>query len=256
MSTLAMTYANLRSAIGDFLGYGTDSSAWDTQQTTDINNALASGLRRFYTPMVMPGEGKAHQWSFLRPKYSFDTVAADFDYDLPAGFAQIIGPIDFDNSENQNHRIKVTGEANLMALRARDTTAGAPIYAAVRAKAQTAGSEQISELIFWPTPDVIYTLHFRYQIQPDNISSSNTYPYGGAAHTETILAACKAAAEETKDDAQGIWGARFMERLQASIAYDRSANGPEFFGYNGDKSVNDPEDDRTWHVTYGGVLPD
>lgn len=254
----ALSFTDLQTEVGFFLGYGRTAANWSTDQTDVVAMCIKGGLNRFYAPPALPGEPVAHRWSFLRPKYSFDTTASDFDYDLPDDFGQVVGPIHFDNSEKQFHRIRIVPESVIMAKRQISTQASSPQYAAIRSKSVSAGSYQVYELLLYPTPDAVYTLHFRYALLPNKLSSTNTYPYGGAVHSETLLESCLSVAEERVNDERGMHYVAFMERLKASVDYDRRVFGSQLVGYNGDASdgsqqVENPRDGV--YVTYDGVLP-
>ena len=61
------------------------------------------------------------------------------------------------------------------------------------------------ELSLWPTPDTSYTMFYRYQINPHQLSDDVSLPIGGqGAHAQTALEACLAAAEEMKGVGQGM----------------------------------------------------
>lgn len=66
-STLSITYDDLRSEIGYYLGFRRSSSAWSADQAATIESCLKSGLRQFYLPEPLPGESVSHLWSFLKP---------------------------------------------------------------------------------------------------------------------------------------------------------------------------------------------
>lgn len=89
-STLSMTYNDLLSAVGHYLGYGrntayladtaspkTETSDWDTSQTADVEDCVKSGLRQFYNPPILPNMRTQHEWSFLKPTTSL-TVSTDY----------------------------------------------------------------------------------------------------------------------------------------------------------------------------------
>ena len=78
-----------------------------------------------------------------------------------------------------------------------------------------------------------------------------------ARSTETVLASCLAVFELRQNNVtEGPQQRLFMERLAASIAYDRKLK-PLQLGYNGDRSdgISMPERLATWNgtVTYEGV---
>ena len=62
-STLSGTRADIKRAIGRFLGISRDYTDWTAEQTRDVNDIIESGERTFYLPVN-------HTWTFLRPEFS------------------------------------------------------------------------------------------------------------------------------------------------------------------------------------------
>lgn len=244
-ATSALGFVEIRGRVGHLLGYGSDSADWTSDQTTQLGQIVNDGVARFYNPP--PVDGAAHRWSFLAPTYTFDTAASDAEYDLPDDYGEISGPIHYDNVEKLNNTVEFTSPERIQFLRNQSLTTGTPQWAAVRPKAQTAGTYQIWELLLWPTPNAILTVHLSYFRQVNLLSTANPYPWGGAVHSQTVLAACMAQAELYMDDATGNWEQRFQQQLLASVMQDRRAHGPATLGYNGT---------RMWrHGTWGGLTP-
>lgn len=186
------------------------------------------------------------------------TITSTGDYDLPDDFGGIEGKITFDQDEAYRS-LPIVGEGSIRALRQNNVSAREPDRAAIRPKAYavSASEGQRFELMLWPVPDQVYNLTYRYNAIPNKISATNEYPLGGMIHGETILESCLAMAEHTMDDQQGIHAARFQELMAASIAFDRQAMTPEFFGYNGDNSEKydrmGARDRRAYRVSFGDV---
>jgi hypothetical protein len=107
---------------------------------------------------------------------------------------------------------------------------------AIRPISSDGSNGQRFQLMLWPTPDAAYTVSYRYHALPAKLTASYPYPLGGEAHAETILASCLAVAEARQENNAGIHAANFMQRLQASIAYDKQINTPDVAGYNRDAS--------------------
>lgn len=78
-SSLALTYADLYSRVGFFLGYGRDTisptpAKWTSDQIKDIAESIKIGLHRFYHgPHTVGSRGEVinHPWSFLKPTVDF-----------------------------------------------------------------------------------------------------------------------------------------------------------------------------------------
>lgn len=222
--SLAVTYSVLRTSIGRFLGYGNGTSkAWTTQQSDDIDQALDSGLRQFYFPLLTPEDGPPirHVWSFLRPLNTLDVTSADHIYDLPENFEEFVSEGFTYASDAGHQRIQRVDDAKLRAERAKNEEAGPPTYCSIRIKDQDPGSQSRYEVEFYPKPDKAYVLSYRYLIEPEELTASNTHPYGGALHSETILQSCLSMAELQLDDDEGVHTKRFLGLLQQSIKADK-----------------------------------
>lgn len=258
-STLSISYTDLRRAVGRFLGYAEDAAAWDDREAADVEEAIRSGVRTFYSPPMVTGDRVPHQWSFLRPRAALTTAPGQADYDLPDDFAAMAGSLAFAPPE-RHPEIRVVAEPLLRRMGQAVQQNAVPAYACVRPVAPAADAGTRWTLTLSPTPDGIYTLAYRYLVQAQALSEENPYPHGGARHAETILQSCLAAAEVRMDNRRGEQYARFLELLAASVMHDRREGEPDYYGYNGDAS--DPAAQSAGvrragaRVTYNGVLYD
>lgn len=235
--SLSLTYSELAKEVGHFLGYGSDDSVWSSEQSDDVDRIVQSGYRQFLNPPLLPGMQVIHQWSFLRPVTTLDTVADQADYDLPDNFGGMDGCLTYDDN-NAYPDIKIVGENQIRSARSGTSSmSGRPYLAAVRYKQHSGTPGQRWEIMFYPTPDAAYTLSYRYRALRNKLTDSSPYPLGGADHAETILESCLAIAERRKDDAIGLHDGAFKERLAASIAMDGSIARADSLGYNGDPST-------------------
>jgi hypothetical protein len=197
----------------------------------------------------------SHEWRFMRPTTTLATVADDYDYTLPDSFGYLIGDFTYASADNRTQHIQIVGEGDIRRMRQGGTVpTGYPRYAAIRPMNTAATTGQRFEAIFFPTPNAIYTLSYQYQVLKDAVTTALPYPFGGAMHAETILQSCLAIAEERSDDVSGLHGAKFIERLKASVSADLRT-GAQYFGYNGDNSGGTPDCRRTddFTLTYNGV---
>lgn len=166
----------------------------------------------------------------------------DGNYDLPDDFAGIVSELIIE-SQNYETPITIVGEGVIRNSRQQDPqniesgTQTVPYYAAVRPKAQVTTAGQRFEIMFYPLPSDAYTISYAMRVLPEMlVDTSIEYPYGGASHSNTILASCLAAAEvQIKDGHDLLWTA-FKEALTASITIDNAMNSVQTFGYNGDNS--------------------
>lgn len=226
-SSLSAGFGDYRSAVGKKLGYGSSSANWSSDQSTEITDIVKAGLRRFYA---------AHDWRFLRPSTTLTTTADDAEQDLPDNFGFLVGPITYASSHGWGSVINIVPEQEIRAAQQRiQSYTGKPTMAAIRPKTTTGTTGQRYEIMWYPTPDATYTLHYQYHILPDTIDATFSYAYGGMRHVETIMEACLSVAEERMDDEIGVHNQRYQELLAASIRYDSQLT-PTDFGYNGDTS--------------------
>lgn len=238
---LEVTYDDLRRAVGRQLGFTDNPSSWCESAQNLIERDVESGLRMFYFPPVLPGERAMHEWTFLKPVGSIITVADVNDYDLPDDYGGMVGELTFSDDDNAWRSVTLTGEGKIRQLRQRDPSSGVvsgyPELAAVRPKQHTGYKQHRWEILFWPNIGAQYTVSFQYSVIPGGLDSQREYPYGGAKHAETLLAACLAAMEWRDKQERGVFYATFMERLMSSITSDRANNGNVLLGYNGDASI-------------------
>ena len=171
-------------------------------------------------------------------------------YDLPDDFGGLKGQIAFDDGEGYSP-LQLVNESAIRHRRSQKTTLqGVPEYAAVVPKTVATGtaSEQAYKMLVWPIPDKVYDLNFAYTVMTNRVytgfdgagmaASDAYYPVGAMVHGETLLASCLAVAEQMMDEFNnpGKMHGKYMERLAASISYDRRTALPDGFGYNSDNS--------------------
>ena len=172
-----------------------------------------------------------------------DTITIDSGdtFTLPWDFGGMSGNggFTYDRDSNKIFDINLTSDVNIRKLRQASISPGAPTLAAVIPKSTDGTQGQRWEAAFYPPPNSVLTLHYRYYILPDAlVLTTLEYPYGSAAHSGTILESCLAVAESReKDGGDGSHQARFEKLLVASIDHDKSlGEAITHFGYNGDNS--------------------
>lgn len=205
-------------------------------QLIDVIRIVESALRQFY--FVGPRaelNGSPYEWRFLKPTVDFPVESGDRDILLPDDFGGITGPIEFDAGDNAWGTVKIVEPQTIYHFRGlstTDTVSSWPRYVAIRPMKQEQTDGQRFELMLWPEADSNYTLRVPFKILPENLTSIREYPYGGAQHAETIVAACEAEAELYMDDERGVRWEKYQERLAASVAIDSRSNRAEYLGYN------------------------
>ena len=191
----------------------------------------------------------ASAWTEATETAADYTLKHDGNYDLPDDWGGIKGDMVIE-SVNYKPNVLFVGEGRIRTLRQQspqNVGAGAtttPYYAAIRPKEHTTTTTgQRYEIMFFPLPNDVYTISYIKRILPQMlVVTTLEYPYGGTSHSETILAACLAVAEEQENgnrkDGQKVYDKKdlFKERLAASIQIDKQMNSVDFFGYNRDDS--------------------
>lgn len=231
---LDLTYSNIRTEIADFLGWTRDSDSWSNDESNRLQSIIESGDRQRIYPPIAPGETVAYRWSFLRPKATFDTVASTYLYDMPSVFGAIVGDLVYDEDEDVHRIIEQKTPGLIDRNRAVNGYEGRPYMFALRPKSTSQATEQVTELMLYPTPDAAYGIVYHYDAKVVPLSDAYPYPLGGQAHSETLLQSCRdIAATRYKDDPAGREHQLFLERLKASIESDRR-NSPKTLGMNND----------------------
>lgn len=184
-------------------------------------------------------------------------------FTLPWDFGGMVGDGRFvyDNAENKLSGIDLTTDAKINLLRQSSVATGTPYCAAVIPISGAGTQGQRWAALFYPPPNDVMTLHYRYYVLADAlVDSTAEYPYGSVPHSETILESCLSIAElREKDDASTKHQDRFLELLQGSIDHDRQyGETVQQYGYNGDASdgPEGPKQELSRHyslVTYNNV---
>lgn len=240
-STLSIGVSDLRAKVGFFLGYGLTAGNWSAAQLAEINEIVKSGVRRVYYPPAVTPEIAGYEWSFLQPSTTLAISDDDYDYDLPDDFGRLIGQFHYASEEYQKS-IPEVPLGTLLELRANSFVSGAPEFCATRYKSSDGSGGQRQEVLFFPTPNESWTLHYRYEAFQGELTDSYPYPLGGMYLSELYIESCLAVAEQRPNDAPGHHTAMFEKLLVDAIARDRK-HGPQYFGQMGDA---DETVDVTW----------
>jgi hypothetical protein len=231
-STLSLDYTALMNAVAYFLYGKTDSDTLNETEQVVVNRAIQAGYRQFLYPPAFEGVF-AHEWTFLRPVTTIDTVASDADQDLPDDFGRLIGGFAYAAGAQVPPVLADVGEGYIRRLRMSMEETGRPKFAAVRIKAGTGTEGQRREVMWYPTPDDAYTLSYKYEAFTGALDADNNpYPLGAMKHGETLKASCLAVADLDVNDERGARWDDFIRQLAASIQRDKR-EGAKFFGHVG-----------------------
>lgn len=216
-STLTYSYDDLALRVGEYLGLTPDSSVWDTAQTAQIDRAIQRGYALFLR------NNGTYRWTFLRPTITVNLVADTTSYTLDDEVVNVEDRA-FITSEQKAYTIRLVKLSDVRRDLAYFDRTGPPELVALDRLPPTTTEADRTILRVAPKPDGAYTLELQAEIKPNKLTSSTVpIPYGGTQHSETILAACLAAAEEVLNpDApkDGPKWSDYREQLAISMRLD------------------------------------
>ncbi len=224
MPSLQHDVRDLMNGVGHYLGYNVETDPlgtlafWDADQLADVERAVNGGYRQFLYPPVH-GEAKApYEWSFLTPSAALAFVTGTHKVDLPLDFSGVLFGVTMDL---ENRRLEVISEDRFNALTGGVGGVAGEIKSVAGLRPVQAGLSEVAwQLGVYPTPAADRIVRFRYMREPLMLDATNTIPWGGDRHSETIMQSCLAAAELFQDDEHGVHWERFQQRLSFSIALD------------------------------------
>lgn len=251
--TLNLNRTAHRGEIADYLGWGLTATDWDDEQVLRVDNLLKSAQRKFYFHAQLKPDDPVHVWTFLKPVGRIQLTAGLPTASVPDDFGGFegLGTISLDGTSSGYWPIQQYAEEQIRAAYAGAPTAGGRplMYAEQQVKGTYPAGSERHRCWVYPLPDQNYVLSAPYRILADAITASRPFPYGGAAHAETMLAACRAVAELYQDKLVGTENQNYLQLLSASISTDR-LHQPKTLGLNRDMS------DWFQHNRWGGRWPD
>lgn len=259
--------ASLSRYVGLHIGAGPNPSSWSHAEQQKIAESIRRGRRRVYNPPLIRDERYPHDWSFLRPVAIITTNPSQWEYELPADFAQMYGSLTHSTDGSTLYpAIKFVGELQIRQLIQREETSARPERAAIRVKKHNDAIGTRWELLLWPIPDQVYELTYRYRINPDT-QGANTLPamenefalHGSDRFWEVYLEAALFSADELMEKQRSVHEGRFLRAIETAVGQDRLTHSPDYMGYNSDPSSERDfyrGDIHDWDeniVTYNGV---
>lgn len=210
---------------------------------------IAAGTRVAYYP-------PDYQWRFLRINFTLTTESGKQTYALPDDCAALVGTLTYDEEDGNACDVRIVSESHIRQRYQSNTlsASGFPIEAAQVYDRPTATQSSRASLRVWPEPDGSYQLHGQCMVQPNTVTSSMPYPYGGPAFHECLLNAILMQCERKLGENDGKYARAFAESLACAKKVD-NLNAPDILGYNGDSSDSPAwtiRDLRPGRVTYSG----
>lgn len=224
---------DLMNGVGHYLGYNVESDPlaatltfWDADQLADVKRAVNGGYRQFLYPPTIEEDKKPYEWTFLTPAAQVVLASGVQTSDLPTDYGGVLFGAVLRGTglleTFQHQRLEVISQERFEALTGNvDITSGPTVkYVAALRPVQTGTTEALYKLAAYPTPSDGAIITFRYMREPLMLDATQTIPWGGDRHSETIMQSCLAVAELFQDDEHGVHWERFLHRLRFSIAID------------------------------------
>lgn len=259
-----LTLLDFTGHVGDFLGHGwgphNGQRAWDAEMERNIKTAVRTGQSNFYRCVSMNRQISGHSWSFLRPTTKLTLADGESELLLPSDCGQQIEGVAVCSASGgvvATLRQTVGSEVRRLNAEFADQT-GMPLAFAIEPHNEPGSGRQRWKMVFHPEADRDVTIRLTYPVVPSLMTEAQPFHWGGALHSETVLAAVVAAAELFRDDVRPGQGPRWVyyeTLLETSVNHDRRAR-PQVLGYNGDGSDarwRNGADWETW-TRYGGSL--
>lgn len=163
------------------------------------------------------------------------------DYDLPEDFGRMYGNrVYFAQADNAWYECRYTSWDRIKELRQRNYqqnySSGDPQLFTVLPVVNDPTLGTRKQIMFWPNVNAAATVHYRYRVRPDAMTTTNKFAYGASDHSRLLLAACMMEAELVVDLEEGVYHRKFMRALASSVAADSRSNRGKHLGYNGDWS--------------------
>jgi hypothetical protein len=179
-------------------------------------------------------------------------IADTSKFDMPDDFGRLHG--DFHYAAN-DYRNSIPGVplASIYARRAVGIQYSAPALVATRFKESDGSTGQRQEVLFWPSPDALWTLTYEYEAYSGALSDSSPYPLGGMKLAELYIESCLAVAETRSLEEVGLHTQQYGALLIDAIARDKRG-GPQNFGQMGNFDYQkDDYDSNRFRRGYGSA---
>lgn len=234
--SLRVTYFTLLRRVGEHIGYGYNPSTWTHAKLKEVDQIIESGYRKFLYPEPIDQQMIGHEWSFLRPVGEMTVVSGQHTYSLPQDFDSLHGNMTFGGTNNSYPPIQETSANRIRELRNGSDYTSIPQWCATAPVQSNGTSDQVQQMLFYPTPGSTYILEYQYHAVQRKLSETNKYPVGGVVFGELLLSSCLAEAELQKSGKRGAFFRDYQGRLATAISSDYRRL-PRVLGYNGHRFI-------------------
>lgn len=161
----------------------------------------------------------------------------NYRYYLPDDFDGFVDPkFTFEPSSNLGRDVVAKSDHEIRALRAGGTSAGDPIFYAIRPIVTTnTDTGNRTEIIFWPDPNDTKKVTSRYKRLADSFSTGTDRSIAGPGFDVVLIYGMQAEAEAQRFDKVGLWEAKYQAALGKAVEKDK-LNLPRSLGQMVDSS--------------------
>lgn len=166
-------------------------------------------------------------------------------YELPSDFAGMEEDMTYEPGQAQAYPpVTLVSDLEVRRRRQLEVIFDRPQMVAVRPVAFVASTGQRWRAVFYPTPNALYRLRYRYRVKLSMEVNGDLYLPGGPEIAELCLESCLAIAEQRYKDMAGIHTQNFQRLLPAAIANDLQFTTPATLGYDFDPTESPATQDR------------
>ncbi|MFA5158161.1 MAG: hypothetical protein WC451_03195 [Patescibacteria group bacterium] len=224
MASLELTFSEIYLEVWNLTADSTDKTTY-----TKAKSLVYRGYRQFLYP-INPRTGRYHQWSFMKKISTVNTIADQWEYDLPADFDYFFMMPKFVADTNYPNPSPASVE-RIIEMRSLGISGTYPAYCALQAGQYAPATGQKYKLLLHPPPNGVYGITFGYVMSPPKPTEDTDCFIGGMKASEAILQSALAVAERTKEDNSGVH-TREAARLIGELIKADVSHAPSTVGYN------------------------
>lgn len=197
MATLKLSYQDVYSKIGEYLGIGSAPSGTDL---IEVQNITKRGYRRFLMPIDL-SNGIVYRWKFLERTTTLSLQADEDTYKLPMGFSSFVNPdMPFTHITPTGWNPVQRPLSFIYERKSQTTGTGYPRYFALQTGDYDTINGQQYAVVFEPVPSTTINYYYTFIFTPPALVNANDVFIGDDLASEAILECCLAVAENNKYD--------------------------------------------------------
>jgi hypothetical protein len=223
---LDVSFLDIQKRVANFLGLG-DVSTMSTTNLTLVQDIIYRAYRQFLYP-VHPRNGRPHNWSFLKYRYTLTTEQNKVRYTMPPDFERMVGNPQYGEQQPYPELVRVPLD-RIMQRRAFARTQAYPQEYALVPVSADVDTGSMWEIYVWPNPNGTYLITFTYISSPVKPIQDTDQFVGGPRVGETLMEMALAVAEQQEENTLGIHSQLSDKMLNQMILSD-NIDAPDTVG--------------------------